>query len=451
MDAEACLVQDYGRFKPIMPGVQWRRETFEVEQLWLNEQTYGGTSQRKEPTWAAFSYEAGTLSWRVDFMNWDDLVTTAMLRNEESIRKLYSWWDVEAESRLDPGGLCLVTMQRLGSNDVSKYLLRKIDPEFEIDADQPDKGPKQYFHVVFKAHYDDRCQEDHGKNAIPYPEGCMLDPKRITWPMIKAKRIAGVYEIVYQQQDVDPSTQLVRPAWIDGGIDPFDRVAYPGCRDNDRAPGELPKMVGATVRYITIDPSPTQYWSVQDWIYQPPPDGDQTTGIRHLVDIRFQRMAAPELLDWSHNAQSWVGLLEDWWQRAHDQGKPIGWVIMERNAAQRWAMQYEHFRRWQQTRGVAVVPHETTRNKADPELGVEATIQSVYRHGRVRLPSRRTPDSRHVDQLVAEVTQWPDLITTDCVMAQWFGEYHLPTLVSTTMSIGRIYRDIPSWVREGVA
>jgi hypothetical protein len=38
-----------------------------------------------------------------------------------------------------------------------------------------------YKHVTYKAHYEDRCVGDHGKAAAAWPEGCLLDPKRVPW------------------------------------------------------------------------------------------------------------------------------------------------------------------------------------------------------------------------------------------------------------------------------
>lgn len=459
VDAEATMSADYGRFKPSMAGVTWKKDQFFVERLWLGnevESQYSGSSQQKEPTWAAFSYEAKFLGWRVDFMNWDDVHTEGMLNDQAQMNKLYRWWDIEAESRLDPGGLCLVTMQRLGANDLSRYLLDKIDPDFEIDADKPtakEDSPRQYFHVVFKAHYDDRCQGDHGKTATPYPEGCMLDPGRVTERLIRTKKTAGVYEIVYQQEDVVPGAQLVRKPWIDGGTDPLDGVDYPGCWDVDRGLGELPPNLNLAVRYITADPSPTKWWAVMDWLYVPAlgvtgePE-TELTGNRYLIDIARVKMQASELLDWSNDQQSWVGLLEEWVLRAKSQSVPISTLIFERNAAQRWVMQYEHFHRWRSRRGVDVLPHETTTNKSDADLGIEATIPSVYRYGRVRLPGKGIQTRSSVYPLVQEVTTWPNATTDDCVMSQWFGEYHLPSLAALRYKGGTMFTDMPSWMRK---
>src|SRR5690606_6960304 len=362
-NAEATLAQDYGRFKPAASGGLWRRDAFTVEQL------DGDSTQDKESTWAAFSYEAKFLSWRVDFMNWDDVHTQRQLLNPDGMDALFRWWDAEAESRLDPGGLCLVTMQRLGANDISRYLLDKVDPEFEIDADRPDDTPRQYFHVVYKAHYDDRCQDQHGKGAGSYPEGCMLQPDRITWARIKQKKIAGNYEVVYQQEDTDPSSVLVQRAWINGGVD-SEGIEREGCWDKDRVIGQLPHIpVGSfTVRYMTVDPSPTKWWGIHDWLYVLPHDVEPMAGYRYLINTCRQKMPANEFLDYSRAQDGYVGLLEEWVQSAKGQALPISHLMMEKNAAQRWVFQLDYFTRWAQTRSVNVLQHETTRNKSDPEL-----------------------------------------------------------------------------------
>lgn len=430
----------YGRFKPIMPGVMWTRPEFSVEQLWteadnLEDAEYIGATQDKEATWAAFSYEAQVMSMRFDFMQWDDLHTWRQLRNPDLMSDLFTWWDTEAESRLDPGGLCLVTMQRLGANDISRYLLDKIDPAFEIDTDRPDEAPRQYFHVTFKAHYDDRCQGQHDSDAPSYPQGCMLDPRRIPQQKINAKKVAGTYEVVYQQEDTDPASVLVQKDWVEG------------CWDDQRTIGQLPPIPTASdvIRYMTVDPSPTMWWGIIDWIYVVPPGVDKNAGYRYVMDLARVRMGANDFLDRAADG-TFVGLAEDWVQRAKAQGIPVEWLVMERNAAQRWAFQYAFFGDWWRSRGVQVREHETTRNKSDPDYGVWATLPSVWQYNRVRLPGRDRSSRLAIAPLIQEVTTYPDGATDDLVMSQWFGEYHLPNLISTRRTVSQFYRDQPSWM-----
>lgn len=447
-DGEATLAQDYGRFRPEMEGAKWTRPEFVVEQLWdlaegaePDEAVYRGAGMDKEATWAAFSYEAQVMSLRFDFGWWDDVHTARQMRNPDVMADLFDWWDTEAESRFDPGALCLVTMQRLGSNDLSRHLLDKIDPAFEIDADRPDEAPRQYFHVKFKAHYDDRClgEHTHTADAVPYPEGCMLDPKRLGRAYMNVKKTAGTFEIVAQQEDVDPSNVLVQRAWVEE------------CWDEDRMVGELPRVPdGATwVRFMTVDPSPTKFWGVIDWLYVLPTDTEQLAGYRHVINLTRARMGANEFLDWSRDQDAYVGLAEEWVAASKAQGVPITAMVMEKNAAQRWAMQYEFFRTWSQTRGVAVLQHETMNNKSDPELGVWTTIPNAWRHSRVRLPGADRASRLAVNPLVQEVCTYPGAATDDCVMSEWFGEYNLGDLIGGVLAQTNrqgFYQDQPTWL-----
>lgn len=443
-DAEATLAADYGRFKPEGPGGLWRREAIIVEQ-------HAGASMEKEPTWAAFSREAKFLGWRVDLMVWDDLVNTDMLRNADRVEDLYNWWDDEAQSRIDPGGLVLLVGQRLRSNDIYRYCLDK-----RVLVDEFDEGSDlrpMYHHVVYKAHYEDRCSHEpdaHRVGAAPYPDGCMLDPARIKWRDIQEKKADGNYEVVYQQQDTDPTHTLVKKEWVNGGT--LDGVHYEGCWDNDRVRGERPAHLppGSHIRYMTVDPSPTRYWAIMDWLYVLPFDGtERLAGYRYLIDLhRRKRMGANEFLDWSRDQSAYVGIAEDWVQRAKTQGFPISHLIMEKNAAQRWAMQYSFFVDWARSRGVQVIQHETTSNKSDPDYGIWATLPAIYRYGRVRLPGdRATQSPQDVYPLVQEVTAYPDGATDDCVMSQWFGEYNLQHLVASASKVSTIWSDMPSWMK----
>lgn len=448
-DAEGVLKVDYGSFKPATQEI-WRREQFTVEQ-------HGETStDHKESTWTAFGKDSASLGWRADFVIWDDLFTTRM-RTAEVIADLKEWWESEAEQRVEPGGLLVLQGQRLRSDDIYRHCLDKTLATDEIDMREDDQATRMYHHIVYKAHYDEVCRATenpsvHSTDAVPYnPDdpkagGCQLDPKRVTTRKRRAAIQQGNYQTVYQQEDADPARLLVQPAWINGGRD-SEGIERTGCWDKDRATGTLPALAapGHKVRYITIDPSPTKFWSVQDWLYVHVEDAERMAGWRFLIDIVRKRMGANDLLDWANNQQEWTGLLEDWVVRSKHQGFPVSHLVMEKNAAQRWAMQYEHFHRWRDARGINVIPHNTDRNKADDQLGIEATLPNVYKFGRVRLPGSGV-HRVHVDQLVTEVTKWPEWSTDDGVLSQWFGEYNLPQIATHGVQIGSIYTDMPSWV-----
>jgi hypothetical protein len=223
------------------------------------------------------------------------------------------------------------------------------------------------------------------------------------------------FRVTYQQEDVDPQHQLVRDIWVTGGQDPDTGTSHPGCFDPARdlwtppqlAPGQRFHMV------VTADPSPTRFWAIQCWAWVP------ASRTMHLMDLFSGRADAPDILDWSQDSQRFTGVLEQWWQRSTEFGFPIRTLIVEINAAQRFLVQYDHFRRWRQLRGVALVPHTTGRNKTDEERGLYS-LKSEYAHGRVRLPTATPAARAAILPLIDEVTRYPDAATDDQVMAQWF-------------------------------
>lgn len=432
VDAAATLVDDFGRFKPDRSEL-WTREAFFVSQ------PGDKVVSEKEPTWTAFGMDSGSLGWRVDYLVWDDLVDKST-RSPEAEEMQRIWWDDEAESRLEPGGCGVLQGQRLRSTDLYRYNLDKR----VLDDDGEETSRPAYRHIVYKAHYEDRCTGDHGRSALPYPDGCLLDPRRLSWKKLQQKKANGKFETVFQQEDVDSSEVLVQKVWIDGGRG-VDGVDHPGCWDKDRGLCQLPKGLAPPVlSVVTADPSPTKFWSIQWWVVHP------ETNQRFLMDLIRQAMDAPDFLDWDYNEGAWHGVMEEWQVRSVELGLPISHWIVEANAAQRFMLQYDHVKRWVAARSVSVMPHQTHRNKADAERGVE-TIAPHYRHGRVRLPGRLMARTASL-KLYDEVTKWgPDYRgTDDCVMAHWFLEYNLPLLqVVDPTKIPRVGR--PSWMTEDMS
>lgn len=447
VNATSTLVEGYGTLKPTADEANvWRVDQFTVAQ-------HGGeASPDKEPTWAAFSYEAQILGWRVDLMIWDDLVNSKMLRNPDAVDELNRWWDDEAESRLDDGGLCLLVGQRLRSNDIYRYCLDKVDVTELEGGEEPDEySPRQYTHIVYKAHYAELCEGRHQRDDPAYlAGGCLLDPNRVTWQKCKAKMAAGNFEVLFQQEDSDPANVLVPKVWIDGGRK--DGVSYEPVWDMDRPIGTLPTHFAPgsyMVRCMTVDPSPTKWWGILDWLYVLPPNTEPLAGQRYLIDVHRAKMGANEFLDFSRAQDDFVGLAEDWVSRSRGQAIPISYIIIEKNAAQRWAQQYEFFQSWASSRGVIPIEHETMSNKADETFGIWQTIPRAYQYGRVRLPGEHGSQSRHrVWPLVAELTTYPDGATDDLVMSQWFFEYNLQHLVRQRHRIGNIHHDQPAWARS---
>ncbi len=460
VDAERTMQQDFGAFKPDAKEI-WRADAFTV--LQPDDQPLS----QKEPTWSAFGMDSGFLGGRFDLVIWDDVWDPRKMRNSESRSDMYRWWDEVAETRLEPGGLFILNGQRMSSDDIYRYALDKKTPldeddmveggmvseeNSERDASFPVETPPsavhedaKYHHLKYKVHYEDRCQGDHGVDAAPYPEGCLLYPRRLPWRRVRhiKAQTPDRYEILYQQEDSDPSSVLVDPVWISGGVG-NDGVDHVGCWDNDRDLWELPMYLPSEpIIVASADPSPSNFWALQCWAYV------EESNYRYLLESYRQKMDAPSFLDWNHEQQTFTGIAEDWWQISNDMGTPIQYWIVEANAAQKFILQYDHFRRWASTRGVELVPHYThSKNKGDPKYGVQM-LAPLYRTGRVRLPGKQGTSARpHSLLLVNEVTKWnPEGTgsrTDDCVMAQWFFEHNLEKIYTPEVESVRQWR--PSWL-----
>ena len=431
-DAVATLMQDYGRFKPTNPEL-WRLEEF------ILEQPGGVAVEDKESSFVAYGMDSGFLGGRFDLVIWDDLVDKKTIRTMDARENLISWWETEAETRLDPGGLLILQGQRMGSEDLYRYALDLTNgDEIEVFGEEP---RRKYHHITYKAHYEHNCTQNHIE-VKPFPEGCLLDPYRLPWKelnRIKRNREER-FLVLYQQEDTDPQSQLVPRLWIDGGIDSTGED-HPGCWDVDRQAGTIPLNLSKNFySVVTADPSPSRFWAVQHWLYEP------ETEMQVLVDLHRAPMDAPDFLDWNHANGVFYGLLEEWWQRSNDQGKPFTYLIVEANAAQRFLLQYDHVRRWQSLRGVSIIPHTTTRNKSDEAYGVQ-TLAPHYRYGRVRLPGAVMDGSRkRMEPMIKELSSWPMGNTDDTVMAHWFLNWNAPNLFPVVNKNPPQFKR-PSWIR----
>jgi hypothetical protein len=359
----------------------------------------------------------------------------------------------------------------MGPEDLYRYVLDERTPPDEYDEPEIESlseaeysewlasnGTSRYRHIIFPAHYDDRCTNDHGDRTTyndpkyAYPDGCLLDPVRIPWAKggnalrtIRANN-PDKYTVQYQQEDSDPSTVLVPKLWIEGGRDK-DGIQYPGCLDRHRGLCDIPVGMNQPVYSVaTVDPSPTQYWAIQWWLYHP------ASGQRFLMDLYRARMESPDWLGWNENDHVFYGVAHDWQLRSRDLGYPITHWVFEQNAAQRFVLQQDHIKRWQRQMAVNIVAHNTTVRKLDDEFGVQM-LRDIYRFGQVRLPYLiadkgyfSSPAKVASDHLIREVTTYPQATYTDCLMAQYFLEYNLPNIAHTP-SVRRATRR-PGWMRR---
>lgn len=429
VDAAACLAVDYGSFKPLSREI-WTRGEFVVAQF--DEELI----EEREPTWSAYGIDSGILTNRFEFIAWDDVDDKATLRTMSAVEDTRLTWDDECETRVEQGGLFWVIQQRLARHDMSRYCLDKRVPVEEDELDGAGGEPADsmrplYEHVAFKAHYEDRCRGEHSKDAPPYPEGCLLDPKRGPWGGPNGLRAISItkprnFRLSYQQEDVEADDVLVPELWIAGGTDPESGEMLPGCWDLRRDLCELPEgLAGPFVSIASVDPSPTKMWALQWWVYAP-----NAANQLFLMDLERRAMPANELLDWDANRGEWYGWMEDWQQRSVKLGLKINHWVIEINSANRFLLPYDHVRRWLAARSTIIRPHTTSARKLDDEKG-PWTIREHFRFGRVRLPGKQMPSLARVKsmKLVDEVTRFPNAgITDDEVYACWFCLTHLPAV-----------------------
>jgi len=411
--AEVCLAREFGRFKPdTQHGEEsiWRSDQFLVAQL-TDIDLY-----EKEPTFQAASRESGFLGERVDYSVWDDLVTSKSMKTPETADAIAKWFEDEAETRVEPGGVLWLVGQRLGPLDLFR---NRLDKQWVDDDGQPHQ---KYHHIVFPAHNESTCDGTHRQWDLR-EEGCLLDDYRMPWKELVKLRLEPNYRVVYQQEDTDPSTALVLPVWIDGGLGAYGEES-PGCYDRDRAFYEHPKNV-VGVNYVDVDVAASGWWAIEWWFVEP------RTQMNYLIYGARKKMGANDLLDWNNSEQAHVGLMEDLQKASVLAGQAIRVWVIEANACQKHLFQYEHFHRWKRKWGyVEVIAHQTQKNKLDPILGIEARIPMAYRIGRKRLPRKPGTDSlNYIKHKVHELTTYPNCKTTDTVMADWFGEANLDEII----------------------
>ena len=431
-DAEACLQDDYGAFKPEGRTDLWRAEALVVRQL------DGVQLDDKEPTVSAWGQDSGFLGGRFDFVLWDDLVDRKNTKTPESKELIREWWDAEAETRLEPGGVLLLQGQRIQHDDLYRYCL---------DKRTLDESPK-YRHVIYKAHDDELCTGNHD-DVQAWPKGCLLDPHRLPWKHLETLKHNNPrsFSIMYQQEDGDVIGGLVDPEWITGGVD-ADGYPAPGCLDRDRVFLDPPEnlLQGQAWSFITVDPSPTEWWGVIWWLYDP------DSGNRYIIDLHKRRMNPEQFLSLDLNDFTWSGLIHEMYYDSVDLGIPITHVVVEVNAAQRWLLSQPHVQKWSAMTGVAFVPHTTSVNKQDPKYGLES-IGDLFRQGMIRIPWGDLSSRTRCQHLIDEATRYPDYDTTDLIMSTWFGKLAVENHY-TPRREGLYQLNRPGWMgyaRRGIA
>jgi hypothetical protein len=216
---EGCLSTDFGAFKPL--DGKWAAEAFVVQQH------DGALYRAKEYTWSAFGRGTKFIGTRVDLCVWDDVYDPEDNRTIEARQKLKTWWKDVAEQRLEPGGLMVLQGQRIDADDIYRFALDQKHVEFDAAGEVVSERPK-YHHFVYRAHDESKCrgEETHRRTSPPWPDGCLLFPRRLSWQkIVSEQRNNPNFATIYQQEDSDPATVLVQKLWVSGGQDSTARTS----------------------------------------------------------------------------------------------------------------------------------------------------------------------------------------------------------------------------------
>ena len=218
--------------------------------------------------------------------------------SEAEQQRTRTWWDAEVEKRLEPGGLLILEGQRLGPNEHYRYCLTswtltrttllslRVSIRIWMTRIVASTTTLCLRRIIRRSVRGARVKEPHHhpKTALPYPDGCLLDPRRLTYRDLLREQAENPlrFETVFQQNDTSPDTVLVPKHWIDGDDD------HPGCWDRDRDAWELPELDGELITVVAVDPSPTKNWAVQAWAYHPSSES------YFLLDLFRGAMTQPE-------------------------------------------------------------------------------------------------------------------------------------------------------------
>lgn len=423
---QCCVTELFGSFRPSAHhGTVWQVKEFTVSTP--GDGANGEGPPPPGPTLVAVGRDTKQLGKRANFIVWDDLWTKEENENPEVGKKVKRFFDATVETRLQPNGVLVLVMQRLGPADLSRHVLDKRMPVLDEETGEEVGYQPEYRHVVFPAHHDDLCDGRHpaGRPAWdpdnPVLGNCLTDPKAL--PPKDFVRVRGktTYLVEYQQRDVDPQGAVFREIWLTGGKDE-DGDAFPGCLDRSRALWELPPGVptGNLASAAAIDPGHENYWGLYASLSPLSADSEQ----EWVLASEHKRMPMGTergLLDYDFTRRVFVGILEDWYQMSKDLGVPFTHVVAEINAAQRHLFKNQNVvNLWQQTRNCRIVPHSTTRNKIDPKMGVEHLIAMRLQLGAVSLPWAPGPTQDAMRALYNEIVGykqgWP---TDDVLMAMW--------------------------------
>lgn len=359
------------------------------------------------PTFQALGIGGRIYGSRSDIILLDDSITLA---NVNDYVRQQRWLTQEVESRLDGGGLLALLGTRVAPTDLYSEVREMEDWE----------GRKVFTYFSMPA-------------LIDEGEGKMEDWKTL-WPeRFPARRLSQIrradqsqWALVYQQQDVSENATFPHRA-VEASI---NSQRFPGLM-HAGVEGHRPEGMNGLYVIAGLDPAAAGNTAMV------------VAGLDRLTGKLF-------VLDGINRTNLHAEKLIQEVQRLTEQYSINEWVI-EANAVQRFISQIPQIQDWLRGRGCKITPHQTNKNKRDPDFGVQAMAQLFLSCGEpaenapagaiwTKTPSKaliELPTPRQnawVAELINQLVIWqPSEMTrgqkTDLVMALWFANIASQRLV----------------------
>jgi hypothetical protein len=323
----------------------------------------------------------------------DDVTDKKIAENEEARNKQLDWLRGEVLSRVetqqsDSSGRAVIIGQRLHVHDIYGQLRRQT---YERG---PKEGDSLWTTISTPAilRWPDE-DPDHPEPAVLWPEKWTFDELMLTY-----ERVGGhaVFSAMYQQEPILEGQGVFKPDW------------WVRCRDYDRPGGEGVRAPNGMTsqfpiaRVLSIDPSVRQYHGliVADVLY----DRDSF----FAVILEAKRWKGPQ--------RSIIKEIE----RAMETYSP-DYFVFENVSFIQWLREDPFFQDLKDF--VKIMPHQTGKNKGDPDRGVESLAREAE-FMQIRLPYGDDWGREMSRALEAEANEFPHGPTSDLLMALWFIKWN---------------------------
>lgn len=384
------------------PDGGWRSDDKTDGLAWRENMIYirGRTGAEKEPTVEALGIGGQIYGARFDLILLDDIEDMGSAGQYEQHA---DWIGQEVFNRLHPEhGQLMILGTRVGVMDVYRKLrddARTEDQEpFYTYFSQPAILSGESEHSTeWEVLWPERM---HAK-AIARAKAAMTDPRRFTF--------------IYQQRDI--SDHAIFPAEaVDASI---NRQRFHGPMVPNATGHRAYGMQGL---YVVAAWDPASSAGRNAFVVI---GTDKTTKHRWVLDVWNKKGAV---------ARETIQLVKDWTVKYN-----VNEWRIEKNAVQQFITQLPELQQFVVGHGGKIVEHQTTGNKWDADMGVEASlaplimscVDDVDGHlvakpdgaGMIEFPSPRR--NRHVLELAEQLKSWePEnkKLVQDLVMALWFAE-----------------------------